>query len=272
MINLFGAAVGAGVEFSGASLSNPAGKCLRASGMTVGDSLSLTAGFSASGEIDLARVRISGELRLAETSVADSALDLRGANVGQLNAEPAFLPGRLRLDGLTYAALQPYLPAAERLEILRRDEGGYQPQPYEQLAASYRSLGHDEQARTVLLAKQRCRRQDTKMPTKVWGYLQDVAIGYGYRPARALVWLTALIVLTAAYFTVFPPHASTAAHPQLPPIIYAFYLVVPILNIGQSAPYPAGAPGQWLIWIVQVTGWILATTVIAGVTRVLSRG
>jgi hypothetical protein len=272
MINLFGAAVGAGVEFSGASLSNPAGKCLRAPGMTVGDSLSLIAGFSASGEIDLARVRISGELHLAETLVADSALDLRGANVGQLNAEPASLPDRLHLDGLTYAALQPYLPAAERLEILRRDQGRYQPQPYEQLAASYRSLGHDEQARIVLLAKQRRRRQDTKMPAKAWGYLQDAAIGYGYRPARALVWLTALIALTAAYFTVFPPHVSTAGHPPLPPIIYAFYLVVPILNIGQPAPYPADAPGQWLIWIVQVTGWILATTVIAGATRVLSRG
>lgn len=101
--------------------------------------------------------------------------------------------------------------------------------------------------------------------------MQDIVIGYGYRPARALVWLTLLVVLTAAYFTVVPPDASAATRPELPPIIYAFYVVVPLRNIGQSIPYPADSTGQLIIWIAQLAGWILATTVIAGVTRVLSR-
>jgi hypothetical protein len=122
-----------------------------------------------------------------------------------------------------------------------------------------------------LLAKQRLRREELKMPARTWGYMQDIAIGYGYRPARALVWLTLLVALTAAYFTVVPPHPSAATRPELPPIIYAFYVVVPLLNIGQSIPYPADSTGQWIIWIAQLAGWILATTVIAGVTRVLSR-
>jgi hypothetical protein len=271
MINLFGAVIGAGLEFAGANLSNPTGMCLRAPGLTVRDYLSLTAGFSASGDIDLAGARIGGELRLTGPLVTNGALDLRGAEVGQLNAQPTSLPSRLRLNGLTYAALHPYLPARQRLEILTRDQDGYQPQPYEQLAASYRSLGNDEQARTVLLAKQRRRREEVKMPARTWGYLQDIAIGYGYRPACALVWLTLLVALTAAYFTVVPPHATAATRPELPPIIYAFYVVVPLLNIGQSIPYPADSTGQWIIWIAQLAGWILATTVIAGVTRVLSR-
>jgi hypothetical protein len=271
MINLFGAVIGAGLEFREANLSNPAGKCLRAPGLAVRDYLYVTGGFSASGDIDLARARIGGELRLAGPLVTDGSLDLRGAEIGQLNAEPASLPSRLRLNGLTYADLQPYLPARQRLDILRRDQDGYQPQPYEQLAASYRSLGNEDQARTVLLAKQRRRREEVQIPARAWGYLQDIAIGYGYRPARALVWLIVLIALTTAYFTVFPPHASAATHQQLPPIIYAFYVVVPFLNIGQSAPFPADTTGQWIVWIAQLAGWILATTVIAGVTRVLSR-
>jgi hypothetical protein len=130
MTNPFGAVVGAGLEFTGANLSNPTGMCLRAPGLAVRDNLTLTAGFRASGDIDLAGARIGGELRLTGPLVTDGALDLSGAEVGQLNAEPASLPGRLRLNGLTYAALHPYLPARQRLEILRRGQDGYQPQPY----------------------------------------------------------------------------------------------------------------------------------------------
>jgi len=54
-------------------------------------------------------------------------------------------------------------------------------------------------------------------------------------------------------------------------LIYAFYAVVPLLSIGQPNLYPAGATGQWIIWIAQLAGWALATTVIAAATRALSR-
>jgi hypothetical protein len=44
-----------------------------------------------------------------------------------------------------------------------------------------------------------------------------------------------------------------------------------MLNLAQQQTYnPAGA-GQWLSWIVSIAGWVLATTVIAGVTRILTR-
>jgi hypothetical protein len=63
----------------------------------------------------------------------------------------------LELNGLTYGALT-YLPARQRLAWLNRS-ADYSPQPYEELASYYRRLGHDEQARRVLLAKQRQRRR-----------------------------------------------------------------------------------------------------------------
>jgi hypothetical protein len=234
--------------------------------------VSFTGGFAASGDIDLAGSRIGGELELADTTFTGTMMDLRGADVGELHAAPTCLPDRFHINGLTYTALQPYLPAAQRLEILRRDEGGYEPQPYEQLAAYYRTLGYDEQARTVLLAKQRHRRRELNPGAKAWGYLQDAGIGYGYRPGRALLWLIALVALTAAYFAAYPPHViGSSSHVYFQPIIYAFYAVVPVVNIGQPNLYTAGATGQWIIWIAQLAGWTLATTVIAGVTRVLSR-
>jgi hypothetical protein len=272
MINLFGAAVGATMEFDGATLTNPAGICLRAPGLTVKSSLSFTGGFTARGDINLAGSQVSGEMQFSETILSDSTVDLRGAHIGELHAVPTCLPGRLFLNGLTYTGLQPYLPAAQRLETLCRDEDGYHPQPYEQLAVYYRALGYDEQARAVLPAKQRRRREGLPLAGKAWGYLQDAAVGYGYRPTRALIWLVVLIALTAGYFSAYPPHSSAdPAYAQFQPVIYAFYAVVPVLNIGQPNPYPASAAGQWMVLIAQVAGWTLATTVIAGITRAISR-
>jgi hypothetical protein len=236
MINLFGAVIGSTLEFGGASLGNPQGKCLRAPGLAVKASVSFTGGFTASGEIDLAGSRIGGELELADTTFTGAVMDLRGAAAGELRAAPASLPGRLHINGLTYTALQPYLPAAQRLEILRRDEDGYQPQPYEQLAAHYRTLGYDEQARTVLLAKQRCRRRGLSPGAKAWGYLQDAGIGYGYRPARALLWLIALVALTAAYFR----GVSAASHRQL--LTRAF--PVPHLRVLRRSAPPQHRPAE----------------------------
>jgi uncharacterized protein YktB (UPF0637 family) len=34
----------------------------------------------------------------------------------------------------------------------------------------------------VLLAKHRNRRRQLNSPARLWGYLQDAAVGYGYRP------------------------------------------------------------------------------------------
>ena len=47
---------------------------------------------------------------------------------------------------------------AHRMRWIRRSPG-YSPQPYEQLASWYRKAGHDDDARRVLLAKQRHRRR-----------------------------------------------------------------------------------------------------------------
>jgi hypothetical protein len=271
VVNLFGASVGSTMEFTGARLSSPDGKCLRAPGLVVKSSLSFDGGFSSRGDVDLAGSRL-GELSIADAVLADGELDLRGAEIGVLHAEPACMPARLRLNGLAYNTLQPYLPASDRLDVISRDQDGYAPQPYEQLAAYYRSLGHDEHARTVLLAKQRRRRDQLNPAARVWGYLQDTTIGYGYRPARALIWLVALIALTAAYFAAIPPPgAGRPHHPGFQPVIYAFHVVVPVLGIGQPNPYAGTITAQWIIWIAQLAGWILATAVIAGATRALSR-
>ena len=270
VVNFFGADVGSTMEFTGAHLSAPGTVCFRAPGLAVKASLTFDDGFSSSGDIDLAGCRL-GELSISDAVLADGGLDLHGAEVGVLHAEPGCLPGRLRLNGFTYTALQPALPVSDRLDVLGRDQDGYLPQPYQQLADFYRSIGEDSQARTVLLIKQRLRRKQLNVTARVWGYLQDAMVGYGYRPVRALAWLLALIGLTAAYFAAFPPKSGRFHAAGFEPVIYAFHVVVPVLGIGQPNPYSGTSAAQWIIWIAQLTGWILATTVVAGMTRALSR-
>ncbi|MDI2126215.1 oxidoreductase [Yinghuangia seranimata] len=116
---------------------------------------------------------------------------LSGAQLGSLTDVPGTWPGRGRtsIGGMTYAVLrtsQP-IPLRERLAWLADATPEYEPQPYEQLAAAFRASGQDEDARGVLLAKQRRNRETLRWPGRVWGVVQDVAIGYGYRPTRALL-------------------------------------------------------------------------------------
>jgi hypothetical protein len=173
---------------------------------------------------------------------------------------------------LTYRALNPVLPAGRRLVWLGRANDGYHPQPYEHLAAYYRQLGHDDDERAVLLARHRLRRRNLRPLARFWGYLEDATTGYGYRPARALGWL---LVLTAGVATVFSTTPPRAVQPDsgspFQPVAYALDLILPILDLGQQNSFiPVGAT-QWLAWASSLAGWLLATTVIAGITRALTR-
>jgi hypothetical protein len=172
---------------------------------------------------------------------------------------------------LTYEALDPYRPAKAALPWVGSRERPYHPQPYEQLATYYRSLGHDEQARTVQLAKQRHRRRGLRLPARAWGHVQDAALGYGYRPGRALLWLAALVTAMSSYFAEYPPHPVSTATPHFQPVIYALDILIPVLGLGQKNAYVPTGSGQWIAWAGVLAGWVLATTIIAAVTRAISR-
>ncbi|WP_442818191.1 hypothetical protein [Streptomyces sp. NBC_01727] len=86
---------------------------------------------------------------------------------------------------------------ALRLPLLERDRDGFVPHSYEQLALTYRGTGEDGEARTVLLAAQRGHRRTLPWPARLWGHVQDVTVGYGFRPARAVTWLLTLLLLGA---------------------------------------------------------------------------
>src|SRR5260221_14059828 len=121
--------------------------------------------------LNLERATVSGPLFMAP-AVLQGSLDLTAATTSSYYDNPASWPQTLRLDGFVYDAIDGAL-ARDRLQWLRQNEKGYSPQIYEQLAAVYRRSGHDEDARRILIAKQRLRFAQGNLAGKMWGFLLD---------------------------------------------------------------------------------------------------
>jgi len=294
-IRLPGAHINGQLDLTGAKLANHDGDALNADGITVDGGIFCREGFQADGQIRLPGAHISGQLVFsgaslhadltlaslqAESLWLDDMADMGPVNLAHAHVKVLFdTPGRwppqLHLDGFTYESLQPHAEArgpAGRLAWLAHAETGYRAQPYEELAAYYRRLGHDEEARRVLLAKQRRRRKNLGPPGKLTGYLLDGIVGYGYRPGRAFTWLLVLLAAGSVYFTIHrPAPINPAQHPHYQPVLYTADLLIPVVNLGQSNVWaPAGA-GQWIAAVLVGLGWVLVTAVVAGITRVLAR-
>lgn len=297
MIQLSNAQVRGAVALAGAQLVNPGGAALRANRLEVGGGFFCDGGFRAEGGIKLYNCRIGGLLRIRDAELTapggtaltlwscdirelawqpgrpvDGTVDLRHSQVGVLADDPTAWPARLRLDGLTYQALNPPLTARARLDWLDRDPAGYAPQPYEQLAAAYARLGHDDEARAVRYARLRRQRRTLTPLARGWGLLQDWTVGYGFRPLRAAIWLLILLAAGTLSFALHHPQPATPGQaPDFNPVVYAFDLLLPLVDFGQQQAYIARGAQQWLAYGLIATGWILVTTIAAGIARTLSR-
>ena len=296
-VNLFAANIGESIELTHSALIPYRHRSLRAPGSHVLGNVALDDAVQVAGTIDLSRAEINGALTICGATFSDAddttidlhratigtfdmttlsappaALDLRGASIDTIEDEPDSWPVRIAFSNLTYQALTPVLSADHRLAWLSRAYDGYHPQPYEHLAAAYRQFGHDDDERAVLLARHRLRRRNLRPLARCWGYLEDAAVGYGYRPARALGWLVGLTALVATLFYITPPlPVEPGKGPPFQPVAYALDLILPILDLGQEKSFvPVGAT-HWIALASSLAGWLLATAVIAGITRALTR-
>ncbi|TDB92232.1 hypothetical protein [Actinomadura sp. 7K534] len=296
-IRLRGARVGGYLSFVGARLSAPGKTALNADDLAVETDVYCSDGFTATGAVSFAGARVTGQLSLrgahlrneegtalsvqriqAEELLLRTAEPIRGiadlsyARISLLRDDAASWPERLQLDGLQYETLEPPLTARERLDWLHRDTDGYAPQPYERLALAYRSLGLDSDGRYVLLAKARDRRGTQGLPRKIVGWLQDVLVGYGYRPFRAASWLIGLLVFGTVVFSLEnPPVLNADDSPHFNAFFYTLDLILPIGDLGQERVFAPKGVHQWIANFIVVAGLILGLTVAAGASRALSR-
>jgi hypothetical protein len=254
---LSAATIGGDVLFSGATVRNPAGPAIDANRLTVAGSFSARYGFTAEGDIILVHAQIGNQLNFTAARISTTgnwSLHVGGARVASLWLTFAAPPvGRVRLSGLqadsifdnpttwptqldlvgcTYRLLMARSPAPrgsplppepvtvrQRLDWLQRSHDGYAPQPYEQLAAQYRQNGQDQEARRVLLEKQRQRRATLNRPARILGCFLDCTVGYGYRTWLAGIWLIGFWALGTLTFTVQPSTRRSDATPEHNPAL-----------------------------------------------------
>ncbi|MER5383665.1 hypothetical protein ABT040_25915 [Streptomyces sp. NPDC002688] len=297
-VDLRDARVGGSVLLEGADLTGNAGPCLRANGIDVGAEFKCCDGLTAQGRISLSHVTVRGRicfkdalfdvpageraLRCRGSTASELVLNLREApagfldlshtRIGVLRDDPAKWPRSLVLEGLAYESIDPTLPGRQRLTWLDRDPTGFSPQPYEQLATNYQRHGRDADARTVLLAKQRRMRTTLAWPARIWSLLQDVTVGYGYRPLRAVLLLAVFFTVGTTMFSTWPPNpVGDGARPDFQAAVYTLDLLLPLIDFGQEPAFDAHGAMQWVVVVLVSVGWILATAAAAGANRVLRR-
>ncbi len=228
-------------------------------------------------QLSLRRVQ-TPELRFALDHPPTGRVSLAGARLGRITDTPKSWPGKGNIDlsGLSYTSLssRDAVPLARRIAWLADATPEYNPGPYETLAQALRDSGEDSQAREVLLAKQRRRRETLPVAGRVWGYAQEATVGYGYRPGRAALWMVLLWAFGAVYFAVhhMPAPVDQQAWPQWNPALLALDLLLPVIDLGQSAAWRLTGAEQWVATVITMLGWVLASTVATGASRMLRRG
>lgn len=227
-------------------------------------------------ELSLRRI-VTPELRFTCERPEEGRVVLSGAKIVTLvdvsTSWPG--PGGLAMGGFVYENLVwvGHFPLGRRLEWVAAATPEYAPEPYERLAQVLRNSGEDADAREVLLVKQRRRRETLPLAAKLWGYLQDWTVAYGYRPGRAALWMAVLWAGgTIAFARHAPPPLKANEHPEWNPALFALDLLVPVINLGQDGYWRLEGGWQWTGAVLVMLGWILATTVAAGASRLLRRG
>jgi hypothetical protein len=236
---LSGGRIGGHLDLVGAAIERPEGYAVEANSITVGGDVALRHA-TVTGSFDLQTARVAGDLDLSGATLSapggmalnldrtrvvaafflrqgariDGTLSLAGAELGAMLDDPASWPARgdLVLNRCLYSAfLGGAADAPTRLDWLSRQSPSrwgddFWPQPYEQLAKVLREMGHDDDARSVLMEKERlsrrARRKRTASPARrglllVNDLFLGLTTGYGRMPLLALVWMFVLWALGA---------------------------------------------------------------------------
>ena len=239
---LSGGSIGGHLDLVGSTIHRPDTFAIEANSVTVGGDVALRHA-TITGSFDLQTARVGGDLDLSGASLSapgtmalnldrtkvvaafflrqgariDGTLSLAGAELGAIMDEPASWPdtGDLVLNRCLYGALLGAATDAEpRLDWLARQTPSrwgedFWPQPYEHLAKVLREMGHDDDARSVLIEKERlsrrARRGRTKNPARhALLLLNDTLLGlttaYGRMPLLALIWMLVLWALGAMLY------------------------------------------------------------------------
>ena len=279
-VRLVGGHIDGQFDCTRADLRNNSGPALSAYGLQVGQALLLYNEFTATGggdgvAVDLTAVRVGGTL-LIDPERLEHVTDPHR---------------RLAVDGLTYAGVPKQVPAGDWLDLLRDGTPGYAAQPYQQLAAGYRALGDDRQARKTLMRQRddQLARTYPRRPERLWGWITKITLGYGYQPWRALLFLAAVVAISCVLAVWLGSHGALA---QTDKTVTSGRpcTVVQQVSVGLDLNLPVGTTlarahcdltknsasvtAIWLTavgWVLQLLAWVFAALFIAGFTSAVRK-
>ncbi len=220
-VRLRSAEIGGDVSCVGANLENPQGFAFNADALSVRGDVVLAVGFVARGEVRLFGAQIDGDFVCVNATFDPGSPEATAFNATRMNVLGQFLwrlerapvglvnfdhahvgrlvdnarswpaPGNLDLDGFTYDSVawngeEAWRERRRWLELQRGKD--FRPQPYEQLVAVLRRMGHERDARQIAIAKQDAylNRGDPSRRRRLWMRFLRATIRYGYEPWRAL--------------------------------------------------------------------------------------
>ena len=322
-VRMGSARVGGQLSCVDGSFENPGGKALSMQGIDVKRDVFLGGKFSAKGDVRLVGATVGGQLEcsgsfespdgyalMLDTAVvkglliihgrfrAEGGVDLSNTTVGAFVYDETVWPrGGLSLKGFTYGSIHGSRGANKRLRWLDGMKE-FSPQPYEQLARVLRQMGHEHDAREVLIAKQRRMRDRGGLSwgSRLGNWLLEWTVGYGYRARCALWWMLVFFALGSGFAGLgwraglFVPSAQSepsalrpaqAVAPRFHATLYSLdRFSLPPLDLGQKAawqPHERGNCDPWY-WAFQIyfilhslAGWTLTGLLIAALTGIIKK-
>jgi hypothetical protein len=259
---LYGASVGGNLDCDHGSFKNANGDALNATLAKVERAVFLDEGFTAIGRIMLDGAAVAGDFSIAKAKLEGAYLDMQRARVGTLRGEPVTWPkaGELLLDGFSYERLaEAPIDASYRLRWLRlqrspKTNNSFSPQPYQHLAKVLREQGNAAAAREVLIGLEDDRRKYGSLTRaqRLWAWILDWTMAYGYRPLRALSFigifvLVGFLVFGSAYrseqlvptdkdaYEKFKAGQLPGSYEGFCALVYSFDTFVPIIDLRQRS-------------------------------------
>ncbi len=293
-VRLHVASIGGDLDCKSSEFISPGGVALSANRVRVEGTAFLCDGLRAHGLVSLEAATIGCQLQWWGVRDRDKTeLDLRSAKAGSLWDEEASWPQpqRLFLHGFEYAGIYAEAPneAAKRLDWLRRQpqgQGQFFPQPYEQLAKVLREQGHEEDAREVLIGKNKDRARFARMgPLARFGHwVLGKTVVYGYRPWRAFYLSLLVVALGAIAFSA--AHRGGLMRPivergggveRFSAVMYSIDVFLPIVDFCQENAWRPDAMTlmgrlvRWYLWVHITLGWVLTAAWVAGLSGLVKR-
>ena len=288
-VKLVNAMIGGNIECRAAQFINRHGDAFLARGMKLKGNFHANDGFLVEGIASFSNASIAGVFTWKNMETpASFTLDLSYAHIAVFCDDQESWPDkRLMLNGFTYDLIIPSDLEMRRKWLKLSLISPVATQPYSQLASVLRGHGLEHLAKQILIDRQKARAKHGNFPwsSKVWSLILGWTIGYGYRPAQALLWLALLWVVGLAAFsfgdnfmvptdrTAKEEGASYANYvPSFVPALYSLDAMIPLINLQMESHWTP--KGGWPFYYYRAhiaLGWLFSTLAVIGFTGIVRK-